>query len=669
MPWVSKMLLAAIGGDKGMVCMTSTLELEAAEGADEKTPRKFRMNAYNGGAMHFPWSDVPVVVDLAGMDIPAVLPVLLGHDHREIVGHADSIANDGSTINLAGIVSGAGRAAREVVASSDAGFPWQSSIGAKIIKVDRIAKGSVNINNRTFNGPILVVSKSKLAESSFVPLGADDTSSASTLAAFHQHPNTGGLNMDFEKWLKAQGFDVESLTDAQITVLRAAYDAEGAQNNGSTPPSNDDALKAYREAMGLEAKRVADIQKLCAAGHQEIAATAISEGWDTTKVELEVLRASRSAPNINQGRSNGPVGADILEAAAAQSLGMQVDDLYAAEALDAAHQRYHSRISLQELLLEAAWANGYVGHSVRGDLRGILTAAFSSRDISGILSNLANKSMLSAFLAVEQAWRQIADVSPVSDFKTHTRYRLIGDDQYELVPPDGEIRHGTLGEDSHTIKADTYAKMFGIGRADIINDDLGILQTVPRKLGRGAGTKLNELFWSTFLNNATFFAAGNKNYFAGATSALSLDSLAKADEILRDQVDHEGHPLGISGQILLTPNALRIKANQLVNSTEVRSPSAKEPTGNPFAGQLTVVSSAYLGNVTYDGASTAAWYLLTNPADLATIEVAFLNGQQAPTIESASADFDRLGIQMRGYHDFGVALQEYRAGVKSKGAA
>ena len=28
-----------------------------------------------------------------------------------------------------------------------------------------------------------------------------------------------------------------------------------------------------------------------------------------------------------------------------------------------------------------------------------------------------------------------------------------------------------------------------------------------------------------------------------------------------------------------------------------------------------------------------------------------------------------LGIQMRGYHDFGVALQEPRGGVKSKGEA
>lgn len=47
--------------------------------------------------------------------------------------------------------------------------------------------------------------------------------------------------------------------------------------------------------------------------------------------------------------------------------------------------------------------------------------------------------------------------------------------------------------------------------------------------------------------------------------------------------------------------------------------------------------------------------------------MAFLNGQESPMIETAEVDFQVLGVQMRGYHDFGVALQEPRGGVKSKG--
>ena len=79
--------------------------------------------------------------------------------------------------------------------------------------------------------------------------------------------------------------------------------------------------------------------------------------------------------------------------------------------------------------------------------------------------------------------------------------------------------------------------------------------------------------------------------------------------------------------------------------------------------------SRYLSNSHYAGNSAKAWYLLADPNDLPVIEVAFLNGQEAPTIETAEADFSVLGIQLRGYHDFGCALQDNRAGVKSKGEA
>jgi phage major head subunit gpT-like protein len=66
--------------------------------------------------------------------------------------------------------------------------------------------------------------------------------------------------------------------------------------------------------------------------------------------------------------------------------------------------------------------------------------------------------------------------------------------------------------------------------------------------------------------------------------------------------------------------------------------------------------------------SSSPWYLLCDPLDLAMIQVVFLNGKQMPTVEQTDADFKQLGIQFRGYHDFGVALQEPRAAVKSPAA-
>jgi hypothetical protein len=107
-----------------------------------------------------------------------------------------------------------------------------------------------------------------------------------------------------------------------------------------------------------------------------------------------------------------------------------------------------------------------------------------------------------------------------------------------------------------------------------------------------------------------------------------------------------------------------------MTATELRDTTAstKYPTANPHAGKFRTLYSAYLSNSTLTGNSSTAWYLLANPADVPLIEVAFLNGRDVPTVETAEADFSVLGVQMRGYFDFGVALQDWRGGVKMAGA-
>jgi len=239
------------------------------------------------------------------------------------------------------------------------------------------------------------------------------------------------------------------------------------------------------------------------------------------------------------------------------------------------------------------------------------------------------------------------------------------------VMPGGELKHGTLGNETFTNKADTYGLMLSIDRRDVINDDLGAITTVPRKLGRGSGTKINDVFWATFMANSAFFTAGNKNYLTGADTVLSIDGLTKAEVAFMDQVDSDGKPIGIMPAILLVPTALSAMGTQLFKSLEIRDTTAstKYPVANPHQGKFRTEVSRYLSNSHYTGNSSKAWYLLADPGDLPVIEVAFLNGQESPTIETAEADFSVLGIQMRGYHDFGVALQDAHGGVKAKGEA
>lgn len=657
---------------EGPLCLSATLQIEAAEvaGTDGKSALpKFRMVAYTGGAMRLAGWRYPVVVDLAGLGIPSQSrPIRFGHDAGSGVGHTDAIRVDGGQLVATGVVSRDTAAAREVVVSGKNGFPWQASIGASVEEFEFVKENqTTTVNGKTFEGPINVVRKATLGEISFVDLGADGNTSAQVAAsALNPKENTvmnGTTN-------STTSTDTPAQTPAAPPPVQAAAVTTTAD---ATPDQ-------IRAAALAETNRIAAIRKLCCGKHAEIEAKAIGEGWDNQKTELEVLRANRPNPSAPMGFaiSATPVTADVLEAACLLSAGIpKPEDHCDTHALEAADKRFRNGLGLQQLLLEAAISNGYHGYNFRSDPQGVMRAAFqiqagfSTVDIGGILTNVSNKFLLEGFFSVERTWRNICAIRPVTDFKTVTSYRLIGNEQYEQVSPGGELKHGSLGNETYTNKADTFGLLLGIDRRDIINDDLGAITTVPRKLGRGSGLKINDVFWTTFLGNSAFFTAGNKNYLSGAASALGIDGLSTAEQAFLDQVDSDGKPIGVMPAILLVPTGLSVMGTQLNKSLEMRDTTANTKTliSNPHAGKFRAEVSRYLGNSKYTGNSQKGWYLLADPADLPVIEVAFLNGNESPTIETADADFSMLGVQMRGYHDFGVALQDPRGGVKSKGEA
>jgi hypothetical protein len=667
--------------------MVATPTIEAGAGEDGKELPRFRMVAYSGGLMRIAGFTHPVVVDLAGLEVPSQrLPIRLDHERRQGVGHTDKVGVEGGRLVAEGVISRDTSWARDVARSGVNGFPWQASIGAAVLKAEFVPRGAkVQVNGQTFEGPVHVVRKALLKEISFVDSGADAGTSAKVAARLRR--GFGGQAKDQGERAMQDEDDkavVETTEGTEADGKPAEGTEEDSGRDGSRPEppalAASDPAGEIRAEAAAESKRIAAVRKLCAGQHPDIEAKALEEGWDATRTELEVLRASRpKAPPVHV--HDEAMTGTVLEAACMLTGGLRAEDVaagYGEPAVERAGRRFRGGIGLQELLLEAAWANGYTGRNfrdsravLRAAFRPELQAAFSTVDIGGILSNVANKFLLEGFFGVERTWRNLCAVRNVSDFKTVTSYRLIGTDQYEQVAPGGELKHGTLGEESYTNKADTYGLMLSIDRRDIINDDLGAITTVPRKLGRGSGLKINDVFWTVFLNNSGFFKTANKNYLTGTDTVLSIDGLTKAEVAFLEQTDADGKPIGIMPQVILVPTALSAIGTMLYKSLEIRDTTAstKYPVANPHQGKFRTEVSRYLANSNYTGNSAKAWYLLADPNDLPVIEVAFLNGQESPTIETADADFNVLGVQMRGYHDFGVALQDPKGGIKMKGEA
>jgi phage major head subunit gpT-like protein len=138
------------------------------------------------------------------------------------------------------------------------------------------------------------------------------------------------------------------------------------------------------------------------------------------------------------------------------------------------------------------------------------------------------------------------------------------------LPPQGEIKHGDLSEETFTNQATTCAKMYAIDRTTLINDDLGALTAIPRKLGRQGALKLNEVFRGEFMDYASFSTSAHFIY--GATSGTN-DSRMSAEGLQRglakfgNKTDNDGRPLALEPRFLPVPPAIEVDAGTLLTST------------------------------------------------------------------------------------------------------
>ena len=670
--------------NRALNLLAASIELEAAPADGEaQRLRRFTMTAYTGGAMQLAGWRYPVVVDLEGLQIGRQRrPIPLDHqrDVDFVMGQTDSVAVMNDQLIVAGHVMGDSPKARQVIALADKGFAWQASIGARAEQVEFVPEGKTSqANGREFPGPVNIARRATLGEISFVVLGADENTSAQIAA---NHPKET-KDMDFTQWVEAQGFTVDALNEQQTKNLKVLYEARDPKSASELEPNPAATIRAEAAA---EAKRIAAIRKVCGGRHAEIEAKAIEEGWDTTRTELEVLRASRPQRPAIQTAGKAP-SAQAIEAALCLSVRMPEEKVlrwYGEQTVEAAQSRDLRGMGLHELFYYVIHAAGGYARPGRMNDDTIRTAfeadrtlraaggGFSTISLSGILSNVANKALLDAYSAVESVAPRICAQTDVNDFKQVTRYRMTGQGTFEKVGPDGELKHAQLTEESYTNQIDTYGKIIALTRQMIINDDLGAFLQIPRILGRQSALAVESAVFTLLLSNPNnFFSAANKNFQSGANTALSIDALTKAEQLFLDQTDKDGKPILLTPAILLVPTSLKVTAQQLMTETRVNETTTTDrpkPSNNPHAGKWIPLASPYLNSQGIAGGSATAWYLFANPDDVAAMEIAYLRGQRTPTIESGETDFDSLGMKWRGYFDFGVAMQDYRAAVKSAGA-
>ena len=636
-----------------------------------RTDAKITGVAYSGGFIGQSWSGEPVVVDLAGMKIAAQVPLMYNHyyDPEYRLGQLE-VTSDGKRLTFEGEIDADKPLGAGIIAEGRK-WDWQASIGADVSgKTESLEAGdTAEVNGRKITGPATIVRKSFLRGVSVVAIGADQDTHI-RIAAGYTKPQGEPTMADENKKTVA--------TEPESKITAAAPTPSPNPAAPQAPTVNVQAavqaeLDKYKAA---EKMRRDAIVAVFAGEHPDLLAKAVAEGWTVDAAKDELIKAIRAAkpgvPGIFVPSDNhAPVG-DTIHAAALLTSGVKTDDVAAqlgAPAVDAAQKRYRSGMSPKRLVLEAALANGFTDTMIDGGnwyqaAAYAIKAQFSNVSLTGILADVYNKRLLQGFRYADASWREIAAIGSVSDFKAINSYRLNMAGGFEEVGAGGELKHATLSDESYSNQAKTYGKMLGLTRQDIINDDMGALSDVPFMFGRAAANSFNDVFWTTFLDDAAFFTAGNSNLNATA-SELSVTALDAAEQAFMAITAADGKPTGIKPAILLTPVALKTLARQLFNdqvlgvtSLGATNAKAKDPISNPFVGMFKPVSSPYLTD-------TKDYYLLADPMDCPVIQAVFLNGRQEPFVESSAAEFDTLGILYRAYVDWGVALQDPKGGYKA----
>ena len=689
--------------------------IEASNGAKPKVVGV----AYSGGKMSLPGWRHPVVVDLAGMEIPESVPLLTNHENKtdSRIGLISAAVRN-NALEITGEIVSDSRDAADIIAQGKAGADWQLSIGADV-KECELVKGSREVNGQEVEGPFYHIKKSTLREVSVVAVGADAHTNMKVNAKFNL-VNQEGEAMNNKSETKSVSA-VSTPNDAvppekkpepeQKPGNPANKPGEPANKPGepekkpdnaekkpgqaaaeATPPAIQasagdvaaTAREAAQNAVKAERERISAIQAICDGEFPEIEREAIAGGWTpevVTKKVLETIRAERPAANVNISVKTAPEGGELrktIEAAMCLRVGVSADQLeksYGAKTVEAGMAEMD--MPLKQLLIECMKLDG-IPYS-RGFDNETIRAAFSSVSLPGILSNVANKKLLQSYEAQPIIAMKLCSTGDLNDFKENDRFRLT--DVGDLLPiaADGEIKDGGLIEESAKNQLDTYGKKFCLTRKMIINDDLGAFMKVPTAMGNRAARLIDQLFFSRLLSNPAqadgkaLFSTNHKNLLSGASSALSSDSLKKAIQLFLDQVDADGQPISVEPKYLLVPTALKHLAIELTQGATLimsGTDNAVRPALNVLSDEnLQVISSPYLGNSAYEGSSQTGWYLFGDPKTVDTWEIGFLKGKRTPTVERGETDFNTLGLWFRVYFDLGVREQDHRGMVKANGAA
>lgn len=451
------------------------------------------------------------------------------------------------------------------------------------------------------------------------------------------------------------------------TAADPAKTDEGAQEDEPAPTVEPTASADDRARAG----RIRDVVALAGFG-PEMAVDMIARGLSSEQALAEVLMKRKEedatmSGGLHSGHRPAIITADARDkfcAGAEMALMAKVN-------LKGGERNEFSSLTLSELARKSIEMAGHRDtFQSRMDMVGFaftMAGSHTTSDFGKILQNIQGKAALAGWDEAPETYPLFTRAGTLTDFKPATRVGLGLMNSLRKVEEGANYKFVTTGERAETIVLATYGEMLRISRQAIINDDLAILGSLPQKMGRAARRTIGDLVFAILTSNPTMadgvalFHADHAN-LATSGAAPNVTSMSAARTAMRTQREKSGGPvLNVTPKYMLVPAALETVSRQLLTSSFEPTANKGHAT-NPVAGMAELITDGRL-----DAVSATAWYLAADPNAFDTIEVAYLDGVQAPYVEQQQM-WTADGVEMKVRIDAGVAPLDFRTLYKNPGA-
>ena len=281
----------------------------------------------------------------------------------------------------------------------------------------------------------------------------------------------------------------------------------------------------------------------------------------------------------------------------------------------------------------------------------------ATSDFPSLLVAAGQRVLANAYESAESPLKTLARKRTAQDFRTISVARLSEMPSLERVGEGGEVSRGSVAESVEAFKLETFARIFGVTRQALLNDDLNAFGDALAAFGRAAATKEADLLadllaanggaGATMADGVALFHASHGNK-AASGSGIDAASLGAARRALRETVGLDGKtPLGLAPKHLLVGSDMETVAEQLLGQIYAAKSSDVVPEGLKLALHVEPRLNG------------SGFRVFADPSAAEVMSYAYLSGAEGVQFAQREG-FDVLGIEFRGLLDFGCGITGHR---------